>query len=411
MACQYKETVLDNGLRIAAEIDDDAYTAALGFFVKTGARDENASAMGVSHFLEHMMFKGTARRSADDVNREFDDLGASYNAFTSQEMTAFWAHVIPESLGSAMDILSDIMRPALREEDFQTERGVILEEIAMYADIPYWRLYERTLEEYFGEHPLAHRVLGTNATIENLARDVMQAYFDERYSSDNTILVLAGAVDFDAMVAATQAQCGQWQRTGTRRLYPKCQVNAHEFDIEDDTTNRHYLLMVSPGPAIADERRYAAAMLANCLGDEEGSLLYWALVDQGIAEEAQVGYDGRDGLGEFYVYASCPPERAEQVEGIINERIANCVELITEDDLARLRNKLATQVTLAGERPAGRMRRLGRMLTEIGTYRTLEEELARIEAVTLNDVRDVFEAFPFAPRAIGRLHPPLVALA
>jgi len=407
MSCIFRQTVLPNGLRIAAEIDPDAHTAALGFFVKTGSRDENPAAMGVSHFLEHMMFKGTARRSADDVNREFDEIGAVYNAFTSQEMTAFWAHVIPESLPPALDILSDIMRPALRAEDFDTERGVILEEIAMYQDIPFWRLYEATLEKYFGSHPLSHRVLGTNGTITDLQRDVMQVYFEDRYSPDNTICVLAGAIDFDAIVAAVEKQCGHWKRTGTKRAYPDCRPHGEAIDLEDAATNRHYLLMVTPGPAIADEQRYAAAMLGGALGDEEGSLLYWALVDPGIAEEAQVGYDGRDGLGEFYVYASCPPDRATQVEDVINEQIANCKELVTAEDLERLKHKTATQVTLAGERPAGRMKRLGRLLTDIGEYQTLEEELARIEAVGLDDVCDVFDAYGFEPRAVGRLHPPV----
>jgi predicted Zn-dependent peptidase len=365
--------------------------------------------MGVSHFLEHMMFKGTARRSADDVNREFDELGAVYNAFTSQEMTAFWAHVIPESLAPALDILSDIMRPALREEDFNTERGVILEEIAMYQDMPFWRLYESTLEKYFGAHPLSHRVLGTNETITNLQRDVMQAYFEDRYSSDNTTCVLAGAIDFERTVEAIEKQCGYWKKTGTKRQYPECVPNGSTIDFEDATTNRHYLLMVTPGPAIADDQRYAAAMLGGALGDDEGSLLDWALVDPGIAEEAQVGYDGRDGLGEFYVFASCPPERATQVEETINDQIAGCKELITAEDLERLKHKMATQVTIAGERPAGRMKRLGRFLTDIGEYKTLEEELARIEAVSLEDVRDVFDAYGFEPRAVGRLHPPVGA--
>lgn len=405
MPCQFQTAQLPNGLRLIAEVDPNAYTAACGFFVKTGTRDEQAAHMGVSHFLEHMMFKGTATRAADDVNREFDELGANYNAFTSQEMTAFWAHVLPENLTPATCLLADIMRPALREEDFNTERGVILEEIAMYQDQPFWRLYEAAMERHYRGHPLSFRVLGTTETIRALPRDAMRAYFDDRYSADNTVLALAGNLDFDAMVKAAEECTGRWQRTDTRRQYPPYTLETSNLVIEDSKANRSYLIMISPGPAHGDPRRYAADMLAHLLGDQEGSLLYWALVDTGIAEEAQVGYDGRDRVGDFFVFASCPPEREAEVERIIDDQIHRCLDLVTEDDLERLRNKIATSVTLAGERPAGRMRRLGRVWTYLGEYSTLEEELARIQAVTLDDVRAVYAEFPFRPRTVGRLRP------
>jgi len=196
MPITFEHATLDNGLTIIAEVDPDAHTSAAGFFVKTGARDEASEVMGVSHFLEHMMFKGTLKRSADDVNREFDEIGASFNAYTSHEMTVFYASVLPERLDTAVDILSDIMRPALREEDFSTEKNVILEEIAMYKDSPFWVLYEQVMQEHYEPHPLAHRVLGTGDTVTNLQRDQMKTYFDHRYSADNTAVALAGNLDF-----------------------------------------------------------------------------------------------------------------------------------------------------------------------------------------------------------------------
>lgn len=406
MSSEFKTTELPNGLRIIAEVDDQAYTAACGFFVRTGTRDERKADMGVSHFLEHMMFKGTDKRSAEDVNREFDELGANYNAFTSQEMTAFWAHVLPEYMPKTINLLGDIMRPSLRQDDFDTERGVILEEIAMYQDMPFWRLYDAAMERHYGEHPLSYRVLGTPESIQAMSREAMVKYFTRRYSADNTTLALAGNLDFDAIVKEVENVCGRWQRTNTARQYPQRIVKDTEFTLEDPNTSRHYLLMLTPGPAFEDDERYAADMLAHLLGDGENSLLYWALVDTGIAEEAQVGYDGRDGLGEFYVFASCPPDRAEEVESIINDQIARSMDLVKEDDLTRLRSKTATAATLAAERPAGRMRRLGRQWTYLQKYSTLDEELARIEKITLTDVRNVYEKYGFKPRTIARLRPP-----
>lgn len=405
MPVEFKKAMLDNGLTIIAECDPNAHTAAAGFFVKTGARDEKSPLMGVSHFLEHMMFKGTAKRSADDVNREFDEIGANYNAFTSAEMTCFYAGTLPEYFAKASDILADIMRPALRQEDFDSEKNVILEEIAMYADQPFWRLYERAMEQYYSDHPLAHRVLGTNETIHALTRDQMQTYFDHRYSSDNTTIALAGKVDFDAAVSLFRQACGHWQRTGAKRNAAAPRVQSHDFTLQDPKVQRAYLLMIAPGPAADDDQRYAATLLAQILGGASNSRLHWALVEEGIAEEAQAAFDPRDGCGDFYVYASGDPANAATIEATINHEIDNLIESLEESDLERLRNKLATAVTLAGERPAGRMQRLGRLWTYQAKYQTLEEELERINAVTLDDLLAVWSQYPFAPRTTGRLLP------
>ena len=144
-AVEFRQEVLPNGLTIQAEVVPGALTAAAGFFFRTGARDEDPAVMGVSHFLEHMMFKGTETRTAEDVNREFDDLGANHNAFTSAEQTAYYAHVPFDALDPALEILADILRPSLRTADFDEEKQVILEEIAMYDDQPFWVLYEKGL--------------------------------------------------------------------------------------------------------------------------------------------------------------------------------------------------------------------------------------------------------------------------
>jgi len=405
MPVTFHKHVLPNGLTVIAETDPDAHTSACGFFVKTGARDEAAPLMGVSHFLEHMMFKGTERRSADDVNREFDQIGANYNAYTSSEMTCFYAGVLPEYLPRATDILADILRPALRTEDFDTEKNVILEEIAMYKDNPFWVLYEKAMEEYYGQHPLAFRVLGTDDTIKALQRDQMKGYFDHRYSADNTVVSFAGRVDFDAAVKDIERLCAHWGRTGADRDAKTPPPFERRFELKDDKVSRGYLLMVSPGPGSRDPRRYAATMLTKVLGDADNSRLHWALIDPGTAEEAQAAYEPRDGCGDMYVYASGDPDKLDEFERLINREIDGLVGSLTEQDLERLRNMIATGATLAGERPSGRMQRLGRLWTYNGEYKTLEEELDAINAVTLADLRATFEAFPFRPRTVGRMLP------
>ena len=405
MPVNFRRVTLENGLQIVGETDPTAHTASVGFFFRTGGRDEASRLMGVSHFLEHMMFKGTAKRTAEQVNNDFDAIGASHNAYTTAEMTAYFAHVLPEHTSAATEILADILRPALRTEDFDEERGVILEEIAMYSDQPFWVLYERAMELFYGDHPLAHRVLGTKETVSALSRDEMAGYFEQRYSADNTIVATAGRVDFDALVDEVQALCGQWKMTKPQRAFPRWNVADTNDTIRLKNASRHYLLMGLPAPDINHVDRYVAAMLAQVLGDSDGSRLYWSLVETGLAEDASAQYDGRDGAGEFLVSAVCDPKDAEQVEAICRRELASAVVGVTDDDLHRARSKIATGVTLGGERPAGRMNRLGTILTYRGEYCPLEEELTRIERVTIADLERYAREWPLAPRLVARIVP------
>jgi len=406
MAVTFETTTLDNGLTIIAELDPAAHSAAGGFFVKTGARDETPDLMGVSHFLEHMMFKGTDRRSADDINREFDEIGAKYNAFTSSEMTVFHGQTLPELFPRCLDLLSDMMRPALRDDDFNQERNVILEEIAMYKDNPFWVLYDDLSPRRYPNHPLGHLVLGTSDTIKAMQRDAMQDYFDQRYSADNSVVALAGALDFDAAVKQIESLCGAWQNTGATRDTTEPSAPTDDFTITSERVNRAYTLTMAPAPAYADPRRHATALLGQALGGGGGnSRLHWALIEPGIAEECEASYDPHDGGGNWFAFAVCEPERLEEVESVMNREIANLVDSLEENDLERLRNKALTAATLAGERPGGRMQRLGRMWTYLNERVSLEDDLAQINAVTLDDLREVFAAFPFQPRVTGRLVP------
>jgi predicted Zn-dependent peptidase len=405
MAFQFRQHTLSNGLTIIAEVDPKAHTAAAGFYVKTGARDERPELMGVSHFLEHMMFKGTHDLTADELNRGFDGLGARNNAFTSNEMTCFFAHVLPEYTGQCLDLLGRMMRPALRQADFDTEKGVILEEIAMYADQPFWMLYEHAVEKHFGDSALSHRVLGTVKTITDLQRDAMQSYFDARYSADNTLLALAGNIDFEKVCDQAEKLCGNWQRTRVSRSNTKPRYAGGEFSISNEKVTRGYLLGLADAPATSDPRRYAASMLSYILGGSDNSRLHWALIEPGHAEEASASYDPHDGFGEYYLYASCDPARVDQVWSIIREQLRLLPDSITQDDLDRLLVKTVTAATLGGERPADRMHRLGRLWTYLAEYMPLEEELDRMSKVTVADLKRVAAEFPVEPITYGRLMP------
>src|SRR5690606_16438839 len=214
------------------------------------------------------------------------------------------------------------------------------EEIAMYKDNPFWVLYERVAEERYHGHTLGHRVLGTNETIEAMQAAQMRDYFASRYSADNTVVALAGRLDFDKAVRQIESLCGGWQRTGPTRDNREPETASREVTIEDETVSRAYYLMLSPGPAFGDPRRYAASLLAEVLGGADNSRLHWALIDPGLAEEAQAAYDPHDGCGDYFVYASCDPERLDEVRAVIDREMEGLVGSLTQDDLDKLRNKV-----------------------------------------------------------------------
>lgn len=401
----FQTTTLDNGLTFIGETNPDAHTAAIGFFVQAGTRDETRPLMGVSHFLEHMMFKGTERRTADEVNRDFDRIGANYNASTSHEATAYYAHVLPEYLPNAIDILTDMLRPSLRQADFEMEKNVILEEIGMYDDHPFWVAYEQTAADYFADHPLGYRVLGTTDSIKALTAEQMRDYFQHRYSPDNIIVSLAGRLDFEQTVNLIAETCGSWQKTGATRNPGTPTPHRADRKMPSEKVTRHYVVAFSPAPSSQDPDRYPASVLAYALGDSDGSQLYWQLVDPGLADEAEISHHAMDGTGVMLTYASCHPDRAAEVEAKLFHTIDHAAETLTEAEIIRARNKIATGLTLQNERPLGRMLVNGSNWLYLHRHESLEEQLDQLNRVTLDDVRQLLEKYPTTIRAITHLTP------
>src|SRR4051794_41563600 len=246
---------LKNGLDIVAEINPDAHSFAAGLFVKTGSRDEAPEIVGVSHFLEHMMFKGSEKYGWEDVNRIFDEMGARYNAFTSQEMTAYYANVLPEFTERTIEHLSHLLRPAIRTGDFDTEKKVILEEIAMYLDDPGHRVYEKLMEVHFGNHPLSMSILGSADSITKLQRDQMANYFQSRYGPGNMVLSVTGRLNFDEIVKLAQKYMGDWPRVEAPRRQPDPMYKPQKLAMSDPKLNRMYTMGMTPGPSAQDDRR------------------------------------------------------------------------------------------------------------------------------------------------------------
>jgi predicted Zn-dependent peptidase len=392
----FHQHALSNGLQIIGETSPSARSVALGFFVRTGSRDEGAEVAGVTHFLEHMVFKGTPRRTALDVNRDFDRIGAHYNAFTSEENTVFYAAILPEYIPQAVDILADILRPSLRGEDFDMEKNVIIEEIGMYEDQPMWSAYDHAKRIYFGDHPLGNTILGTPDSIRTLTRDQMYGYFARRYVAPNITVVAAGHFDWPRLLDLVEERCGAWEAGPVGRTNIRETAGTGVFQVlTRDKVAQEHVLVISPGPPADSPLRYAADTLGLALGDDSGSRLYWALVDPGLADSADTSFHDYEGAGSFYTSFSCEPGRTQENLAIVQDVLRDVQRNgITDEELAQAKSKIGSRVVRSSERPMGRMQAIGMAWTYLHQYRTVDDELKAFDAVSLKSIREVLDRYP-----------------
>lgn len=379
-----------NGPEIIAMCDPTAFTTSVGWFVDTGARDETPELAGVSHFLEHMVFKGTKRRSAEQVNSELDHLGAQSNAFTSEESTVFHACVLPECQSKAVDLLTDIMRPSLREDDFETERQVVLEEIAMYDDQPPYGAMERAMELFFGDHSLGRRVLGTAETVSEMTIEQMVNYHKQRYTLDNMFLVASGKVDFEQLVEQTESLVGAWRGRAASRQPHVPKFGASFSVIQRQATHQQYTVKIWPGVGCNDPARYALRLLASVIADESGSRLFWELIDTGLAETAALWPQFFQECGCIVGYLCCAPEDTEENIDVIQRVLQQVIdEGVTQRELDLARNKIVSGLILSDERPSNRLFALGQSWLARRRYDPLDAVLSRYAAVTPDELRDM----------------------
>lgn len=392
---EFKRTTLANGLQVIAEINPAAWTTAIGFFVRTGARDETPEVSGVSHFLEHMLFKGTPNRTAEDVNRLLDEMGGVSNAFTSEEMTVYYAVVLPELQTRMVDLLTDLLRPSLRESDFDTEKKVILEEIKMYEDLPPFGIDEKCRELFFAGHPLAKSVLGTSQTVSALTVDQMRGYFDHRYASDNIVAAACGNVDFDKFVRDIEERTAHWKPSHPSRESFRPKGKRGRTIYQRPGSQQEYLFQLYDAPSCRDDLRYEAAILANIVGDDVGSRLFWELVDSGRADTASFSYGDYFDAGFFVASLCCAPEDVAENVAVMNQVLAEAQRSgVTAEELERSKNKILSRLARASERAGKRLFSVGADWTQTECYTSTEDVRNRISSMSVDTVNSVLECYP-----------------
>ncbi|HEX6986582.1 MAG TPA: pitrilysin family protein [Planctomycetaceae bacterium] len=394
---QFHHVELDNGLTVIAELNPAAQSVAAGYFVRAGARDETPEVSGVSHFLEHMAFKGDERYTAEDVNRIFDEIGARYNASTSEEITTYYANVLPEYLPKTVEMLSALIRPSLRGEDFDLEKNVILEEIGMYDDQPSFLAYDKAMAAHFAGHPLGQSILGSVESITALTSEQMRAYHADRYRAGNLVFAVAGNAAWGDVLRLASEHAGSWPAGRLDRTTDEGRPAGGTHLVTRESNVQQHVMALAPAPPGQSHLRFAAELLSVVVGDDSGSRLFWELVDPGHVEACELGYNEYDGAGTWLTYLSCAPEDAaanlDRVRAIYD---AVNREGVTTAELETAKNKVLSRIVLRSERPMGRLSSLGGNWIYRKEYRSVEDDLESVRRLTVHDLRDLLSVYPLA---------------
>ena len=400
-AADLRRTVLDNGLTVLSERVAGVRSVAFGAWVRAASIHESRERMGVSHLLEHMVFKGTETRSARDIALALEQLGGSLDAYTAREHTSFQARVLDEHLHQAADVIADLVfRPAIRSNDLKLERKVVLEEISMVDDTPDDLVFELHNEALWGEHPYGYSILGTRETVTKLGVRELKELHGVAYAPNNIVVAAAGNLEHEAMV-------DELQRTGwgdpqpgdlaAVRTIPPSGAPASNRHVEREGAQTHIVLGSVTVP-YSDPRRYPIVLVGVMLGGGMSSRLFQRVREElGLAYSVYGFQSFHIDTGSHGVYVGTSPSQAKlAVEAIIEELARVAREGLPADELASAKSQLKGQLTLSLESPSSKMYRAAGTELYGEQYRTLDETLALIDAITLDDVAAVSAEF-FSP--------------
>jgi len=387
---QHQITTLPSGVRIVTEHVPAVRSVALGFWIGTGSAAESEAEAGLSHLLEHMLFRGTARFGSEEIDQIFDAMGAEINAGTGKENTSVFTRVLDRHLERAFDVMNDMVwRPLFGE--LEAEREVVLEEIAMYEDDPQDRVFDVLGEAVFGEHPLGRAVIGRAEVVGDASVAALSAFHATRYVPANIVIAAAGSIDHDALVELAQ-------RTGSERsggelvpppVSPSDLSRRVRFLTKD--TEQYHVCLGGPGIARDDERRYALRVLDNILGGTSSSRLFQAVRERrGLAYSVFSFQSLYADTGQVGLYVGTRPENLQEAMVIVAEELQRFVEApATEAELVRSRENLKGRIVLSLESTSARMSRLGNSILSGLPILSIDEVIERIDAVTLDDLREL----------------------
>jgi predicted Zn-dependent peptidase len=393
VAAEHRLTTLDSGVRIVTEAMPSVRSVSLGFWIGTGSRYESGEQAGLSHLLEHLLFKGTANYSSVEIDQIFDGMGAELNAGTGKESTSVYARVIDQHLSEAFDVMAEmVFRPALAEID--SERAVILEEIAMYEDDPQEKVFDVFGEAVFGDDPLGRAIIGRAAVIAETPPDQIAAFHRGRYGPANVVVAAAGAVDHDAFVELARERIDAAAGTSGERTTastPKPLAGRRRFERKD--TEQFHVCLGGGGISRHDERRFALRVLDTIFGGTSSSRLFQEIRERrGLAYAVYSFTSAYQDTGQVGMYLGTRPDNLGEALAVVGAELRRLrEEPATPEELHRAKENLKGRVVLALESTGARMNRLGSELLAGLPLDSIDEVIARIDAVSLDDLGALVE--------------------
>lgn len=381
-----KQTGLDNGLRIGLETMEHLKSVSVGVWVGSGSRQETAGDNGAAHLIEHMMFKGTHRRSARRIMEEIEERGGSLNAFTGRECTCYYSRVLREDLPLVMDLLGDMFfHSRFSPEDLENEKQVIKEEIGMVEDDPDDWIHDLLYEELFPSHPLGRSILGSRRSVADFRRDTIRSFYRTHYTAGNTVLALAGGITEEEVLDLAGRHFSAFGEGG-RRPPGEPAVAVRSFRHEPRESEQVNLCLGAPGYPREDPRYYDVLFLNNLLGGNASSRLFQEIREKrGLAYSVYSYHSAYTDCGVFAVCAGTSPDRLPEVLRLVRESIMEMrAGGITPEELERTRRQLAAQLQLSNESASSRMKMIGSNLVGEGRIIPEEEMVEAIGNVTLH---------------------------
>lgn len=388
----YQKHVLPNGVRVLTEEIEHVRSVAIGLWVGTGSRNEIEGYEGISHFIEHMFFKGTKNRTARQLAESLEAVGGQLNAFTTKEFTCYFAKVLDEDISLAIDVLSDMFfNSSFDSKEIDKEKNVVIEEIKMYQDTPDELIHDLFSQYIWNGHPLGKPILGIEDTINGLNRDKVMNYLETCYTPDQLVIAVAGKIKHEDIVRQLSV-FGDFKRE--RKVAPTGRPEGSVFRsaVGKDTEQMHVILGV-PGLGQDDEDMYVLHIINNVLGGGLSSRLFQEIREQrGLAYSVYSYHSAYADTGLFAIYAGTNPAKTEEViKCVLNEMNTMKTEGISEEELARTKAQIKGNLLLGLESVSSRMSRLGKTELTFGRVKTAEEAVEQIEKVTMSDVKRVME--------------------
>jgi predicted Zn-dependent peptidase len=384
---QHKLTTLESGVRVVTEAMPSVRSVSVGFWIGTGSRTEDEGHAGLSHLLEHLLFKGTEKYGSLEIDQIFDGMGAELNAGTGKETTSVYARVIDDHVPEAFDVMADmVFRPSLK--DIDSERAVILEEIAMYEDDPQEKVFDLLGEAVFGDHPLGRAIIGRASVIAGTAPEEIARFHADRYGPRNVVIAAAGAVDHDKFVQLAARSVAERTGRSAPHAVPAPAPGAPRRRFERKDTEQYHVCLGGPGLARHDERRFALRVLDNVFGGTSSSRLFQEVRERrGLAYAVYSFTSAYQDTGQVGLYIGTRPDNIGEGLAVVGSELARLrEEPATPDELERAKENLKGRVVLALESTGARMNRLGSEMLASMPLLSLDETVERIDAVTLEDL-------------------------